>query len=251
MMQPLPLSKERVHVGQYWVDVYTSTRNPSCKDMILIHGIGVSGRYFLPFAEECTKDYNVHIIDMPGYGATPKPKTPLTLEQMADVAAEYLRSSHIESAIVVGQSMGCQTAVHLALRHPEICTKLMLIAPTVNKAERNLWMQAMRLLQDTFSESLQANAIIFSDYVRMGLRRYLQTTHYMLDDHIEENVKKINSRILVVRGAKDPIVPKVWTEHLVKQSNYISAVEILHAAHVVQFTKPKELLAACGDFLSI
>lgn len=249
-MQSSLSSKRRIQVGQHYIDVRTSLLTGSAKHMILIHGIGVSGKYFLPFAEECAQEYNVHVIDMPGYGTTPKPKEPLTLEEMADVAAIYLREMHIQDVIVVGQSMGCQTAIQLGMRHADVCAKFMLIAPTVNRAERNVFLQGVRLLQDTFHESPRANAIIFSDYLRMGLVRYLKTIRFMMNDQIEENIKKIDAEVLIVRGAKDPIVPKVWIDYLSQQSARSAVVEIPSSAHVVQFTRSTELLEASRDFIA-
>lgn len=249
-MQSSLSSKRRVQVGQYYIDVRTSLLAKQAKHMIFIHGIGVSGRYFLPFAQECAQDYNVHVIDMPGYGTTPKPKEPLALEEMADVAAMYLRESHLQDVIVVGQSMGCQTAIYIGMRHADICDKFMLIAPTVNRTERNVFLQGLRLLQDTFSEPLRANSIIFSDYLRMGLVRYLKTIRFMMNDQIEENIKKIDADILIVRGTKDPIVPKAWIDYLSQQAACSAVIEIPSAAHVVQFTRSKELLEASRDFIA-
>lgn len=140
---------------------------------------------------------------MPGYGRTPRPDHALSPAELADVVAEYFAETHVPQAVIVGQSMGCQVAAQLVVRHPLLCKRLVLIGPTVNKWERNLWMQGLRLLQDTFREPAKANFIIFSDYLLMGLSRYLKTAKYMIEDRLDERVRHIATPTLIVRGSKD------------------------------------------------
>jgi pimeloyl-ACP methyl ester carboxylesterase len=231
------------------MNVRTASSRPRARSIVFVHGIGVSGTYFVPFAEVCARDYSVHVLDLPGYGTTPKPPQPLTLEEMADVVADYIRTSEIDEAIIVAHSMGCQTAVHFAARHPELCAKLVLIGPTANKDERRRIAQAYRLLQDTFKEPLRANGLIFADYLRMGPLRYLKTARFMVDDTIETHLKKVSANILLVRGEKDSISPRPWMNYLCQQTTRATMVEIPAAPHAVQFSKPKELLDACDGFL--
>jgi pimeloyl-ACP methyl ester carboxylesterase len=243
----LLLPKERVRIGDYYVDVRRSLEGSGRPVIVLLHGIGVSGTYFLPFAEILAELYDVRLLDMPGYGKTPRPDHALSPAELADVVADYLADT---PAAIVGQSMGCQTAVHLAIHHPELCKKLILIGPTVNKWERNLFMQGLRLLQDTFREPVKLNFIIFSDYLRMGVVRYLQTSKYMIEDYLDERVRGITVPTLVIRGAKDTIAPHRWVTYLTGRMKMATVAEITDAPHVVQFVKPKELFVVCQSFLA-
>ena len=243
------LLSKRVQVGSHYIDVRRAGSKNSPQHVIFVHGIGVSGRYFVPLAEKFAKTYNVHVVDMPGYGSTPKPKMPLSLVEMAELIEDYLDAVGIKRAIVVGQSMGCQTVVHFATRYPDRCTKLILIAPTINKKERNGIIQAIRLFQDMFFETLRANVTILSDYLRMGFVRYVITTRFMLDDQIEENLARIHTEALIIRGSKDPIVPRDWTEYLANRAKHVTTVQIPHAAHLVHFTRPTDVLHASEAFL--
>lgn len=42
--------KERVRAGDYFVDVRRSLPRNAQRSVLMIHGIGVSGRYLMPFA---------------------------------------------------------------------------------------------------------------------------------------------------------------------------------------------------------
>jgi pimeloyl-ACP methyl ester carboxylesterase len=245
----LLLPKERVKAGNYFIDVRRSLYKNARQTIVLLHGIGVSGTYFLPFAEILSQKYDVRILDMPGYGKTPRPPHALSPSELADIVADYLRDTKVSQAVIVGQSMGCQTSAQFAIRYPALCKKLILIGPTVNRWERNLFVQAMRLLQDTLHESIKVNIIIFSDYLRMGVFRYLKTSKYMIADRIDEYASKIPVSVLIIRGSKDKIVPYRWVSYLADQMKRAIVVEIADAPHVVQFIKPKELYLKCEDFL--
>jgi pimeloyl-ACP methyl ester carboxylesterase len=244
-MQP----KEQYKLSRYFVDVRRTPLVGRKRAVILIHGIGVSGNYFLPFAELLAKAYDVHVIDMPGYGDVPKPPHPLAPLEQADVIAEYMDKIGLRSAVIVGQSMGCQTAAQMALRHAHFCEKLILIGPTVNKWERRLSLQAFRLFCDTFREPLNMNLVIVHDYFHMGLTAYLVTSRHMITDHIEETLKRVTVPVCIVRGEKDGIAPRRWVEYLAGVPKLGQAHHVKGGPHNIQFTHPKELAAVCKAFL--
>lgn len=243
------LRKERVKVGNYFVDIRRNPKAINKPPVLLVHGIGVAGDYFLPFAQQLAAEYDVHVIDMPGYGKTPRPDHALPPIELADVAAQYLMISGLQNTTVIGQSMGCQTAAHMARRHTELCKNLILIGPTVNKFERSLVVQALRLFQDSFREPMSANKIIFRDYLRMGPDWFLKTAVYMVGDHIEETLKNVSIPVRIARGTNDAIASKTWVEYLKGLNKNITVREVKDGPHNIQYTHPKELFVVCSDFL--
>lgn len=217
--------------------------------LLLIHGIGVSGRYFHKFAQISAHKYNVVILDLPGYGKTPKPSRPLTIQQLASVVAEYVRMSELPSVTVVGQSMGCQIVAYAMHMDANLFRGAVLIGATVNKRERTLAWQGWRLLQDTLHEPFNVNTIIFRDYIRMGIGRYVKTAMYMIHAPIEKVLPAITCPVLFVRGEKDVIAPTKWIDYLGSITPHARTATIMAAPHVVQFTNPQELLSVCTDFI--
>lgn len=239
--------KRRIIVGHHILDV-RSGGVTKAQPVILIHGIGVSGRYFAPFATVMAEKYRVFVINLPGYGKTPKPTHPLSVAQLAGVVADFIKQEHIEGAVIIGHSMGCQTAAHVAKNNPGLLKKMILLGPTVNPKERRVWMQAVRLFQDTFRESLKVNRILSSDYARMGIVRYLKTCRYMLNDHIEDTIRNCNVPVCIIRGQKDAIVPLDWARSLADVANGEFA-EVPHSPHVVQFKTANETAKLCTAFI--
>ena len=219
------------------------------KTIVLIHGIGVSSAYFVPLAQELADSYTVIALDLPGYGKASKPSTPLTIKQLASVTYAYLQKHDISSPVMIGHSMGCQIIAHLTKETPAYIDKMILLAPTVNYKERSVMGQSLRLLQDTFFEGPAVSRVIFSDYVRMGITRYLQTSRWMVDDHIDETLTGNSTPTLIVRGTNDYIVPHEWVTLLRGASSCHTLAEITDAPHALHYKYAKETAIICQDFI--
>jgi pimeloyl-ACP methyl ester carboxylesterase len=231
------------------VAVRSNTFDVTRKTIVLIHGIGVSSAYFLPFAEQLAPEYNVFTLDLPGYGKTAKPSKPLNVGELAEITASFLITRQLTDVILIGHSMGCQIVAEVNRLRPDKVRNLILLSPTVNRKERTVFMQGLRLLQDTFYEAPKVNFIIFSDYIRMGVFRYLKTSKYMVDNHIEKALLNTTSPCLIVRGENDHIVPRSWTEELRRTSPAVLVREIPHAPHAFQYKHAQEAKDICQQFI--
>jgi pimeloyl-ACP methyl ester carboxylesterase len=99
--------------------------------VVLLMGIGVSGRFWLSvpktLASDPTQPRRVIAIDNRGTGQSDKPFTPWTMAHMADDVATVLDVVGVQKADVVGISMGGMIAQHVALRHPDRVSGLVLM----------------------------------------------------------------------------------------------------------------------------
>ncbi|MEO6943274.1 MAG: alpha/beta hydrolase [Lacisediminihabitans sp.] len=185
------------------------------RTFVLVHGIGVSSWYFHPLAAELAKVGNVCLVDLPGYGRSPNPGRAVSIEQHAEVLAGVLAGENIDDPVLVGHSMGTQVVSRLVVDHAELTDRLVLLAPTTNPAERTLGAQSRRLFLDLLQESPKANLIVTIDYLfRCGIPYYLSQLPNLLDDHIEERLPMVRAKTLVVRGHRDPIVPREWAKRV-------------------------------------
>lgn len=238
-------------IDDYDVTFYSNDYDVNCKTVILVHGIGVSSRYFMPFALEMAKYYNVFALDLPGYGKSSKPLPALSLKELADIIHRFMMVKGLHKVTLIGHSMGCQIVAKLCKPKPTRVTKFILLAPTTNIKERTVIMQAVRLIQDFFRESLATNIIALRDYIRMGPLRYIQTAKQMINHDIEKELTKTAIPILLARGSRDPLVPHDWVNYLTALSPKISSIEIPNAAHVIQRSQPKRLTDACRKFIEL
>ncbi|MBD8044393.1 alpha/beta hydrolase [Arthrobacter sp. Sa2BUA2] len=232
---------QRLRVGE--CDVGLRTSGAAGPEVVLIHGIGASARYFERLAHELSADHRVHCVELPGHGGLPRPSEALTMAGYADVVIQALRRAGIARARLVGHSMGCQVTVEAALLAPDLVSSVLLLAPTVNRAERNAALQALRLAQDTLHETLDVNRIVFTDYLRAGPRWYLATLRRMMEHRLEERLAMVQAPVGVVRGAKDPIVPPSWLARLEGARPGTLLGEIPDSPHVLMWNRPAEAAA--------
>ncbi len=231
------------------IDYEYSIKRSGGQTIILIHGIGVSNDYFTPFTKKLAEYYTVYALDLPGYGKTPKPSHPLNITELSEVVYNFIKLHHLKNVIPVGHSMGAQIVTELYKNHPESVSKLILLAPTTNKDERHLLLQGFRLMQDTFIEPVKTNFVIFSNYLRMGMLRYLKTAKYMLEYRTDIALKNITIPTLIVGGEKDPVVPKKWVNYLASLSPHISQAKLAKSPHAFQFSRPERLASLCRTFI--
>ncbi|MGW9403339.1 alpha/beta fold hydrolase [Arthrobacter sp. NPDC055585] len=208
--------------------------------VVLVHGIGASSRYFEPLARELSRDHSVHTLELPGHAGLDRPREPLTMAGYGAAVAGALRQAGIDDALLAGHSMGCQVVVEAALADPSLVTSLLLLAPTVNRAERSIAAQGLRLAQDTLHEKPAVNRIVFTDYLRAGPRWYLGTLRRMMDHRMEERLALTKCPVAVISGSRDPIVPRSWLLRLEQTREDVALGEVPAAPHVMMWTHPSQ-----------
>src|SRR3954453_1874035 len=96
------------------------TRRGQGEPLLLI--MGMSGSSLLwgeDFLSALQRDFDVIAVDNRGTGDSPRAEEPFSIADMADDAVEALDELGIESAHVLGISMGGMIAQELVLRQPE------------------------------------------------------------------------------------------------------------------------------------
>lgn len=95
-------------------------RSGSGPPLLLIMGMsGTALHWGESFLEPLRRDFDVIVYDHRGVGASSRLEGAVTIAQLAEDAAGLLDALEIESAHVVGVSMGGMVAQELALAHPE------------------------------------------------------------------------------------------------------------------------------------
>ena len=96
--------------------------------ILLIHGMAGSSRTWLDAMRLLARDYTVIAPDLLGHGESAKPLGDYSLGAYASGLRDLLVGAlGIESATLVGQSLGGGVAMQLAYQHPELCERLVLI----------------------------------------------------------------------------------------------------------------------------
>src|SRR5437879_411318 len=219
--------------------------------MVLVHELGVSGRYLLPTAVRLARDYPTYVPDLPGFGKSAKPSHVLDISGLTDALAAWMRTQHLDHACLVGNSLGCQDIVDLAVRYPDLVERAVLVGPTVDPRARTLAGQIGRGARDLLGEPLSYWPLLCWDYLVAGPLRTLLTLRYALQDPLTDKLPHVQIPTLVVRGTRDPIAPEPWVEEMVRLLPQGRLLVIPGATHVANYTAPDALARAIRAFLNV
>ncbi|WP_396643170.1 alpha/beta fold hydrolase [Microbacterium sp.] len=218
--------------------------------VVLIHGIGMSQRYFVRLHDEFARTRDVHSIDLPGFGRFGRPREPFEQERMARALAEVLVQLNVPRAVLVGHSMGAQWVVELARQRPDLAAGVVLIGPVADDEHRTLRAQSVALALDTLGELPLVNSIVFADYIRCGMPWYLTQLRHMMAYPTEERVAELSAPVLVLRGGNDPVAGLEWCRRLRDRARDGSLVNVPGHRHVVQFAGARAVASAIDAFLA-
>ncbi len=226
-------------------------RPSSTRTFVLVHGIGVSHKYFRPLYELLAQTDEVFALDLPGYAGLPKPDHSPDVPEMARALAAVLDRLGIADAVIVGHSMGTQWVVELALQRPDLASHVVAIGPVTDDHHRSALAQAVALGLDTFHETPRANAIVYGEYLRAGPRWYLAQLPHMLSYPIEERVQALTRPLLIMRGGRDPIAGVDWCRRLRDRAADAALVFVPGSGHLAQYRRPRAVAAAIDAFLRV
>ncbi len=94
--------------------------------LLLLHGNGEDGTYFVHQMEAFSRDHRVIALDTRGHGQSPRGTAPFTLDQFAVDLLAFMDRQRLDRADILGFSDGGNIALLFALRHPERVGRLIL-----------------------------------------------------------------------------------------------------------------------------
>lgn len=126
-MPALPTPTESGYADVNGVKIWYQTYGEG-DPLILLHGGFGTVEMFGPNIELLAQHRKVIGVDLQGHGGTGPLGRPMTFEAMATDIAELIKSLGYEKADVLGYSLGGATAMRLAIDHPEVVDRLVLLS---------------------------------------------------------------------------------------------------------------------------
>lgn len=210
-------------------------------DVVLIHGLGASSRYFTPLANILARKYRVIVPELPGHGKNLDDGRPVTVARFAHEVALALRELKVEKAIVLGHSMGAQVSIELARTWPTLVKHLLVAAPSVYDREATLFRQARRLIQDFPHELNSVKAILLVDYLRCGIPWWAKSCEQMLGYSTIDLLKTVTCPIDVLCGTRDPLSPPEFGVRLIAGIERAKLTIMKQGAHGFNFSHAPEI----------
>lgn len=215
--------------------------------VVLVHGLGMAANYLEPTMRALGDDIAASAPDLPGFGGSEIHGRHLSLAELADALAEWMRVRGIRAPILLGQSHGCQVVIEAVARTPGLASALVLNAPTMLAGSRTMHQQFWHVAQDTPREPFSLVPHVARDYLRAGPLRIIGTLRDALRDRIEEKLPHVAVPVTIMCGARDPVAPPTWGAQLARLTgSRVGAapagfVAISGAAHAAPFSHPQAL----------
>jgi 3-oxoadipate enol-lactonase len=114
--------------------------------LVLIGGLGLDLSEWGSIVPWLAERYEVIVFDNRGAGRTDKPDMPYSIGMMAEDTAGLMRALGVQRAHIVGVSMGGRIALELALTHPELVNKLVLVSTSARSPRRSWWFPLLGLI---------------------------------------------------------------------------------------------------------
>lgn len=96
--------------------------------ILLLHGIGMDHRSWLPVIDKLASHYTVIAPDLLGHGRSDKPRADYSIAGYANAMRDLLTVLRVRSVTVAGHSLGGGIAMQFAYQYPQMTQRLVLVA---------------------------------------------------------------------------------------------------------------------------
>lgn len=184
-----------------WTNGIASRQSGTRRDVVLLHGLGMSSAYYGDLARVLFESGRNPIApDLPGFGESADAPAASPEEHARQLAA-WSDALGIRDADWVGHSSGCNALAHLARLRPDLCRRTVFIGPLWTLHAHPMLRMFFCLVLDALREPLRLYRFVFPAYWRVGLRRWWKTFRLYLPDVRTDPPREA----LILAGERDPI----------------------------------------------
>ncbi len=204
--------------------------------IVFVHGWDGSWQNWLENIPFFARGHRVIALDLPGFGHSPTPREPISITGYARIVDGLLEALGVDSATVVGNSMGGFIAAETALRHADRVTRLVLVSAAglaIENQRRQPDLTLLRILgyggiwmatrSEAFARRPRLRAIAlgvvtprplaipadfaFEQLQGQGKKGHLAAFEAMLAYSFRKRLPEIGCPTLIVWGDRDRLVP--------------------------------------------
>jgi pimeloyl-ACP methyl ester carboxylesterase len=236
--------------------------------VLLMHGLGGSIESWENNVDELAKSMRVIAIDLPGFGLSDKPKMNYTIKFYREFVVRFLKQLQLGQASIVGSSLGGHVAAEVAINHPSLVKKLVLISPAGAlprsfKGSPALWKYVKVVSAKSVQQVKQALSAVDSKpvddsyaqlvYQKMSMPGAKEAFLSALAGsakapRLNRRLNKIKAPTLLLWGKEDYMIPVKFVEPFVGMKN-CRVVMLEECGHRPHFERPQLFNRIVADFL--
>ena len=206
--------------------------------------------------------------DTRGHGRSPAGERAVTIDALADDLVGLLDALEIETAHVVGLSLGGMTAQAFGVRYPQRTASLVLMATAAHLPPAEAWDQRVQLVRsegmtaivdtvvgrwftaDTLALSPEIVRPIRDRVLALDRQGYAACCLAVRDMDLREQIGAITVPTLVVAGEDDPVTPLEMAENIVARIPGAELTVVPEAAHLVAVEQADAVSELLLEFLA-
>lgn len=233
--------------------------------LLILHGWGSNSSRWQKI-KEILEDKGIEVLipDMPGFGRTPAPKEAWGVEDYQKWVLDFAKGKGWEKFNLFGHSFGGAISVKIASENPEKIEKLILCAiSAIREKKKSKKVKVFGALAKIGKAIFSLPILnIFYNFARKNLYRlsgsgdyYLasgvmkETFRKVITENLQNNLKYIKSKTLILWGEKDEAVPLKHAYILNKEINDSQLIVFQGARHALNFQIPQKLAENIIKFL--
>ncbi len=222
------------------------------KNVILIHGLGESKESWLNVAQELSHRYTVFTLDLPLFGSTDVPSSPLTLHEYARIVHACMQKLKLERATIVGHSFGGKIALYFAHTFPLETEKLVLYSADFSldiSFNRRVYFFLLNLLMSQLMKYPVLLYMRFNNSAYLGFLKLVQTLIWGSRHDFVSLLSKIETNTLLIYGTFDFIVSLKNGEGARQIMPHAKLVIFQKSSHLAHEEERSKFLSILSDFM--
>jgi 3-oxoadipate enol-lactonase len=238
--------------------------------VVLSHALGLDLHMWDGVAALLRDDHTVLRYDHRNHGKSEVVPGPLTVEMLADDAADLIRSEAGGQPVrFVGLSMGGMAAQALAAAHPELLASVTIANSSAHYPDKTPWQARVQTVQGKGIEGIADAAVarwltppyivshegaaaaakLRSTLVASDAAGYIASCEAVSAIDFRESNKRIKVPTLVIAGAQDEATPPVMSQEIADAIAGAKLVTI-DAAHISAMERPEDFVQLLRAFWS-
>ena len=236
--------------------------------VIFLHGLSDSWHSFETVLANLPASVHAFAISQRGHGDSERPLEGYTPRNFAADIAAFIKKKNLQSAFIVGHSMGGVNALQFALDYPQLASGIIIIdsdpAFKDNAGMPEFLQQSLQLegtIERPFMEEFQKSTLsqpidtayfnlLVDEGLKVPLRVFKDAFRGFMEVDYTNDLKKITAPVLILWGANDGMTFRKDQQQLEKGIKNAKLIVYEDTGHALHWQQPKRFADDLLTFIS-
>ena len=239
--------------------------------LLLLNSLGTTTKMWDPQLPLLESFYKVIQIDTRGHGQSPTPPAPYSFDDLVSDAFGVLDRNGIETATVMGCSLGSMTALGMGLKAPNRIDRIICTAARADSPPpfRQSWFDRVAIIEDkgvaglwqgslgnwltpAFRDANPAKiAEMEAEFLKTTAEGYKGCAMALKDLDYFKDLGQLDVPVLFIAGSEDKGAAPDTMREMAKAAKHGEFTLIPDAGHIINVNKPEAFSLAIADVLGM